>query len=295
MLLAKLMARGMAGLMGRMDAPRLSKMADLPGIRVYRDIPYVPQGDAARQLDIYVQEGVTAPQRVIIDIHGGGLVYGDKALNRFYGMYLASLGYTVVMPAYRLVPQVDCPAQLADIFACYRWLGEHGAEYGCDLSQVFILGDSAGAFLAMYTTLIQNSPRLQALYGIAPAPFAIRGLGLVSGMFQLQSGMISGLRKLFFGRDYKNSVYYQNMNFASLPEIAQLPPCYLVTSREDMIRKAVLEFDGILQRAGVPHLLRNWPKTPGVKLPHVFSVLFPQSEQSAETTKEMLEFLESHI
>jgi len=232
---------------------------------------------------------------VIIDLHGGGLIYGDKELNRYYGMHLAGLGYTVVMPSYPLSQSALFEEQVRDVFAVYRWTAAHAADYYIDIDNLFVTGDSAGAQLAAYTALIQVTPVLQELYRVEPAPITIRALGLVSGMFETGTGNIKYLRPLYYGKDYENSEIYKNMDYATAPGMEALPPCYIITSEEDSLHDASIAFADILQKRGVEYVLRDWPKQEGVTLPHVFSILFPTQEESVLTSAEMTEFFQKHM
>ena len=58
--------------------------------------------DEFRKFNIYKPESENKNLPLIIDIHGGGWVYGDKDLNDEYASYLASKGYNVVTFSYRL-------------------------------------------------------------------------------------------------------------------------------------------------------------------------------------------------
>jgi len=287
-------ANTFANLMDKNDRKRLATMSPPPGITKVTDIAYIDDGNPYHLLDVYYPEGTAEPLPALIDIHGGGLIYGDKELNRYYGMYLAGLGYTVVMPSYPLAPPALFEEQVRDCIAVYRWAAEHAADYFMDMDNFFVTGDSAGAHLAAYTALVQLTPELQALYNVEPAPVTIRALGLVSGMFETKTGAIKHLRELFYGKDYENSEIYKNMDYVRVPGLEALPPCYLVTSAEDGLHTATLEFAAILQKRGVEYELLDWPKLPGGKLPHVFSILFPTQEESVVTSAEMTGFFQKH-
>lgn len=96
-------------------------------------------------MDIYYTKEVSAPQPVIINIHGGGWVYGNKEIYQFYCMSLAQRGFTVVNFNYRLAPENRYPAALEDINSVFCFLKEEGAKYMADIHNVFVVGDSAGA------------------------------------------------------------------------------------------------------------------------------------------------------
>ena len=291
---ASWLAKNFAKLMEKGDNKRLATMSPPPGVTKIADIAYINDGNPYHLLDVYYPEGTDRPLPALIDIHGGGLIYGDKELNRYYGMYLAGLGYTVVMPSYPLTPPALFEEQVRDVFAVYRWAAEHAADYFMDMDNFFVTGDSAGAQLAAYTALIQLTPELQALYKVEPAPVTVRALGLVSGMFETKTGAIKYLRDLFYGKDFKQSEIYKNMDYDTVPGLEALPPCYLVTSADDGLHNATLAFADVLTKRGVEHKLHDWPKQQDKKLPHVFSILFPQQEESRQTSAEMTAFFQKH-
>lgn len=67
-----------------------SRCATLPdGIEARIDIPYIEDGHRGHLLDVYYPKDAGQKLPVIIDIHGGGFLYGDKDLNKLYGYHLA--------------------------------------------------------------------------------------------------------------------------------------------------------------------------------------------------------------
>ena len=55
-------------------------------------------------LDVYRPADQEGPLPVIVSVHGGGWVYGDKELYQYYCMNLAERGFAVVNFTYRLAP-----------------------------------------------------------------------------------------------------------------------------------------------------------------------------------------------
>ena len=56
-------------------------------------------------LDVYRPKDRSDLLPVIISVHGGGWVYGDKEVYQFYCMELAKEGFAVVNFSYRLAPE----------------------------------------------------------------------------------------------------------------------------------------------------------------------------------------------
>ena len=68
-----------------------SGLPDAPsGVEVWEGLPYEEDGHPMHTLNLYRPAGVYGPLPTVVDIHGGGWMYGDRQLNRNYCMYLAS-------------------------------------------------------------------------------------------------------------------------------------------------------------------------------------------------------------
>jgi acetyl esterase/lipase len=118
---------------------------------VARDIAY---GQNARQsYDIYAPQKVTAPLPVIVFYYGGGWNSGSKDDYRWAGRALAALGYVVVLPDYRLVPEVRFTTFVEDCAAAVKHVMGHISAYGGDASRLCLMGHSAGAYQAAMLAL----------------------------------------------------------------------------------------------------------------------------------------------
>ena len=119
-----------------------------PGVKVIRDIPYVPGGHERQRLDLYLPEqrvpdGKSLP--VIIWVHGGAWLGGDKSNCPALG-YVAR-GYAVASVGYRLSQHATFPAQIHDCKAAVRWLRANAKEHGLNADRFGVWGPSAGGHL----------------------------------------------------------------------------------------------------------------------------------------------------
>jgi acetyl esterase/lipase len=118
-----------------------------PGIRMERDISYIPDGDDAQRLDIYVPEKVAAqPLPLIVHIHGGGWRSGSKFPSPF--LHLIGAGYAVASVEYRFSQKALFPAQIQDCQVAIRWLRAHAKKYNFDPDHFGVVGGSAGGHLS---------------------------------------------------------------------------------------------------------------------------------------------------
>jgi len=147
------------------DEARLAGQTLAPGVAADANLAYVDDGDPMHLLDVYYPSGATRLLPTIVDIHGGGWMHGDKDLHKHYGYSLAAQGFAVVNVSYRLLPRTDLRGQVQDLSAVLHWLERHGAEHHCDLSRLYLCGDSAGGHLAGLTAAcssVLSSRRLTA-------------------------------------------------------------------------------------------------------------------------------------
>ncbi len=120
-------------------------------LTITRDIAY---GDKAKEkLDIYVPKSLAPNAPVIVFFYGGAWQEGDKKDYLFAAQALASIGAIVVVPNYRVYPEVTFPAFNEDGAAAAAWTFKNIGRYGGDLKSVFLAGHSAGAYVAMMVTL----------------------------------------------------------------------------------------------------------------------------------------------
>jgi len=109
------------------------------------DVAYASTS-AAQTLDIYLPTG-NGPFPVVVVIHGGGFMVGDKA-NPALGDELLNAGYAVASVNYRLAAEATYPAQIQDVKAAVRFLRANAAKYNLDPQRFAAFGQSAGANLA---------------------------------------------------------------------------------------------------------------------------------------------------
>jgi acetyl esterase/lipase len=109
------------------------------------DVAYGP--DARHRLDVYRPVG--ASRAIVVFVHGGGFVAGDKnddgVFYRNVGRWLARQGFAAVLPNYRLAPANGWPAGAVDVQAVLQWVQQNHETFGARPLPVVLWGQSAGA------------------------------------------------------------------------------------------------------------------------------------------------------
>ena len=114
------------------------------GIRVFKDLAYVPDGHDRQKLDLYLPEsGSGFP--LIVWIHGGAWRAGSK--NRCPALSFVAEGYAVASVNYRLSQHAVFPAQIEDCKAAIRRLRANSKTYGINADRIGVWGSSAGGHL----------------------------------------------------------------------------------------------------------------------------------------------------
>ena len=255
--------------------------------------PYMNRQEVPLAMDIFkpkVKEGTELP--VIVTIHGGGLVMGDRKISRRFAKSLAGRGYLVFSVEYRLAPRANCAEQLDDVCAGMDLIGRELVNFDVDFTRVFLIAESAGAYLATYVTAMRGSKKLQDAIGYKPSRMVFKGVGLVCGMFYTQKkdpiGMI--LADQFYGDKRDNAEFIKYMDPENPEIINNLPPAILITSRGDFLNNYTLMFHDALKNAGKRTKLLYYGDE---SLTHAFVTMDPALEKSKEAIEKMLNWFEA--
>ena len=168
-----------------------------PDTQVTRDHAYGP--DERHRLDVFTggkRRHAQAP--VLVFVHGGGFVMGDKRTPEtpFYdnvGDFAVRAGLVGVTMTYRLAPAHPWPAGSEDVARALAWLRANIAEYGGHPEQIFLLGQSAGAvhvagYIADANLHAQEGP------GVA-------GALLISGIYDVAAAEANSFHIAYYGED----------------------------------------------------------------------------------------------
>jgi len=165
--------------------------------RVSVDEIYGP--DPRHRLDVFSPPESGVEQRpVLIFVHGGGFVRGDKSApgSPFYaniGRWAATQDMVGVVMTYRLAPGFPWPAGPQDIARAVEWAAGHIAAFGGDPLRMVLMGQSAGAVhAASYVAF----PEFHGAGGSGLA-----GAILVSGLYDLASAEPNMFQRAYFGDD----------------------------------------------------------------------------------------------
>ncbi len=259
-------------------------------VKISENISYLDD-NKFHLMDIYQPYNNEKILPIIINIHGGGFLLGKKEVNKLYCAELAQKGYIVFCVEYPLSPKAKIIDILNDLIIAINKINEIAIDYNGNNNDLYLTGDSAGAYLCIYLSALKNNPNLNHLLKIKNKIIpTIKGLGLISGMFYTNKFDQIGVfvPKLIYGKNYKknyNSAYY---NIENKEIISFLSPCFLVTNKGDFLRHYSIEFSKKLAKYNIKYKLLNINSKK--MLPHAFVAMLPETEEAKIANNEMIDF-----
>lgn len=263
------------------------------GSRLETDYSYVPHGTSYQRLNLYYPEKTgIGLLPTIIDIHGGGWMYGDCNLNNNYCRYLASQGFAVMAMSYRLFPEVGIKAMVQDVFSSLHWLAKYGRGRGFDLRRVLLTGDSAGGHLAALVMAIQQQPKLQEIYQVKSLDFSFNLVAITCGVVepknlkQVSDPWFQEVAETYIQLFDQDQVPY---NFSEIIGDGTVKPKVMVIGGgQDRFISQTDFLIGLLQKNHYHFITKLWTKDQGTHLGHVFNVSNWEWPESIETNQAML-------
>jgi monoterpene epsilon-lactone hydrolase len=300
-------------LLSRPAQPAAAQSAGPPDYRAMREederknAPYVARAEALYPVNIEekvlggVRVQVITPKagiasenraRVLINLHGGGFIWGEGNGARAESIPIAGLGrITVVTVAYRMAPEFRFPAASEDVASVYReLLKSHRAGnigiYGCSAGGILTaeaiawfqkeklpMPGAIGTFCGSIATLGGDSSHLAPLLvGELPAPGA--DSGSTSGDLYLEEASASDPLVLPI-----NS-----------PEVlSRFPPTLLIAGSRDFTVSSLFKAQAALTNAGVEAELHVWD---GMWHAFFFDPALPESK---EVYRVVVDFFDRHL
>lgn len=268
---------------GKLDLSRLPEE-----VTEIKDVSYVDDNEPGHKLDIFVRmDGTKKP--VLIDIHGGGFISEDKAMNRLFGNYMVKLGFVVFELNVRLAyPEWTVFDQIEDIDKGVRFALRCASEYEGDTDQLYIAGHSSGGVLAFAECMLSSSPDMLADFGLKERSYKYKGLITDCGLMHFYKSSIAywGMRKMIFPKGYKEDERYKYLTAENNEYIQKLPKAALLTNSKDVLKKMTYYFDGVLNQKGVEHRLFEYGKDG-----HTGIIFKPYTDENLAVLKSVREYL----
>lgn len=173
--------------------------------RDWLDIPYTKLPNSQKldiSLPITGSAHARGPFPVIISIHGGGFVSGDKRM----ALAPPVRGYAVVSVNYRLCSNAKFPSQIHDIKAAIRWVKANAKTYHLNPERIAVWGESAGGYLAALAGTSGDVKELEDLsLGNPEQSSRVQAVVDWYGPIDLSLGNEAWLESVFLGKQLKDN------------------------------------------------------------------------------------------
>lgn len=217
---------------------------------------FIPVGnDEEIRIRIYTPHG-QGPFPLFIYYHGGGWVIGSIEMTDASCRMIANqTGRIVVSVDYRLAPENKFPVPVEDCYAALQWVHEHSADINANASNIAVGGDSAGGNLAAVVAMKardEGGPAISAQVLIYPVTNLDYNTGSYES-FQKGFGLDRELMK-WFGNHYIARQEDQTNKYVApllADDVSKLPPAFVITAENDVLRDEGLAYAERLREAGV--------------------------------------------
>jgi len=222
---------------------------------------------------------------IIINYHGGGFISPlVQGLEHSLWADASTYGAVVFAVDYRVAPENKFPAAVNDSYAAFKWIAEHGSEFGGDTSRIVLTGNSAGANLVAVVTQkakkegIVKKIKLQVMNGL-PADLrpphmesSVSYQQNATGYFQTKAACYFALEKYAPGE-------YNNPEVSPLltEDLTGLPPAVIINAEFDPLKDDGILYADKLRKSGV----KVWDKCFAGQI-HMLLGLPPGAEEIKE-------------
>lgn len=257
------------------------------GIASTSNIPYEHR-DGGETLDLYYQENQDARLPLVVWVHGGGFIAGDKKDLSNYGKMLASKNYVVAAINYTVAPEARYPNPVRQLDEAIAFLARHSEEYKIDTTRIIVGGDSGGAHIAAQFANVYTDSEYAALLEIKPSidPANLKGVILFCGPYNTDFVDFEGT----YGK-FLNTVlwcYIGSKKFVNNPKFAhfsvskfvtsKFPPTFLSVGNNDPLRAHSYDLASKLSARGVVVDSLFFPDNYLPALPHEYQFDFNSKE-----------------
>lgn len=280
-----------------------------PLIEQVPNVPYSDQGGRATSGNIFYDKnrmasGVKFP--IIVNIHGGGFVMGDKDYRESLCEFYAHNGYFVFDINYRMPPDVVFPVLCNDCIDALNFLPVLAKEYPIDLDKIIVTGDSSGGYLTAYVAALAYDDELRKAVGGHELQVNLAAIAPFCGIYDVQTltsgtlppDLIQDTASMLFGyhvdrklnnlKDYPYIQYVAPIDYVN----ANWCPVFIAWAEDDLIC--------VGQGAVMEEKLRNTCKTVesyhcgGLLNNHCYHLNF-QTLEAKKCMAAFLRFLKSRV
>jgi acetyl esterase/lipase len=159
------------------------------------DVEYLRHGDKPQLARLFKPRG-SGPFPIMVELHGGAWVRGDRLNGNAPNEALAKHGVIVAALDFRVPPVAPYPASLADIHYGIRWCKTQASAWNGRSDWIGVMGTSSGAHQAMLLGMRPHDPR----YAELALPAGAAGVDGTVGCVIMVSPVIDPLGRYLYAK-----------------------------------------------------------------------------------------------
>lgn len=217
-----------------------------------QNIPYTEENERMNSGDLYfdgsiLNDGKKHP--ILLYIHGGGFIKGDKDYRVTNSEYFAHHGYFVYNIDYRMPPQVSLIENFSDVITAFNYIEELAKDYNIDTSKIVVSGDSSGGYQTSMLAACAFDDELRNTLGLPGLNNRPAAIALMCGLYDMVQlvtgprilGIVPETASMILGfklkSDMSNYTDYEYINFISPVQLVndKWCPTFMTWSKDDII------------------------------------------------------------
>lgn len=196
---------------------------------------------------------------IMINYHGGGFISPLlPGLEHSLWQDAKTFGVIVFAIDYRVAPENKFPAAVNDSYNAFKWIAQHGSEFGGDTGSIVLTGNSAGANLVAVVTQkakkegISNKIKLQVMNGL-PADCSPQNIETSASYRENEKGYFQTKAACYFAIENYAPGQYNNPEVSPIlsKDLSGLPPAVIINAEFDPLRDDGIKYAARLRRFGV--------------------------------------------
>ena len=280
------------------------KASEAPeGVSFVQNISYMNDENEDHMLDVYTPADSGKANPVIIEVHGGGYIGGNKEINSEHSEFYAENGFSVVNVNYTHLPEGNFKTVVQELFTVLNWVEENQEAYNFDLDNVFMSGDSAGGFFVNLMAAVLTNEEEQQYYEVSPADYEIKGYVLScpgTDIMALRDGLNEEGPAGFTAKSIGEEILMDDeiMGHADLYSIINketFPEVYILTTPTDsLLYNEAVKYDQILSENNIAHVYKEYVGKEN-EIGHVFNIKNMDYAESIEANQDIVSYLQEKI
>ena len=223
-----------------------------PSIVRVQNIAYHSESEEYNVADLYFRRDIFDDGKkhpVMLYIHGGGFIKGDKDYRITNSEFYAHHGYFVFNIDYRMPPDVEIEENFADIIRAFNYIKKLSQYCNIDTDKIVVSGDSSGAYQSAMLCAFANDDKLRERFDLPKLNNRPAALALMCGIFDIDKvlstknimGIVSKTLSMVLGfevkKDYSNTSEYEHIDYISPINFVteDWPPVFITWAEEDIL------------------------------------------------------------